>query len=261
MPDKVRFGVNYVPRKHWWYCWLNWDRQSISDDLEAIAALGMDHIRIQCLWPYFQPGINYINDVVLERLRILLDCADRAGLDVEVTVLNGWMSGLSFMPPWVAPLANDRNIFRDAEVIAAEKLLFRRIAERIGNHPRFLGFDLGNEIGCLMGMNPVTQTEADTWANEMFAYCYQVAPGRFHVNGVDHSSWFSDFGFTRENLATAGSASIVHSYALPNIWSNLLTPIRRILLAVSGWRRRGYHRIGFQQTTSSNIRIRSFGMP
>ena len=101
---KLRFGANYVPRKNWWYCWLDWDQQAIVEDLTVIASLGLDHIRIQCLWPFFQPGITNVNERVLANLHALLDAAAGVGLDVEVTVLNGWMSGLSFLPAWVAPL-------------------------------------------------------------------------------------------------------------------------------------------------------------
>lgn len=210
----LRFGVNYVPRKNWWYCWSDWDRKSISDDLMAIADLGMDHIRIQCLWPMFQPGINYVSDAALERLHALLDEADRAGLDVEVTMLNGWMSGYAFMPAWAAPLVKDHNMFTHPEMLEAEKLFLRRTAQTIAAHPRFLGFDLGNELGVLMhGDNAATPEQADAWADDMFGTCNEVAPGKFHVNGVDHGQWFADFGFTRRNLATAGNATVVHSYA------------------------------------------------
>ena len=172
--DAPRFGVNYVPRKRWWYCWLDWDQAAIEEDLSGIAGLGLDHIRIQCLWPHFQPGIGTVSERALDHLHQLLDTADKAGLDVEVTVLNGWMSGLSFMPPWVAPLVDPwhgkaGNIFTDAKVIEAEKLLFRRIAETVGGHRRFLGFDIGNELGVLQGTNGnrVTPAEADAWATEM----------------------------------------------------------------------------------------------
>jgi endo-1,4-beta-mannosidase len=216
---KLRFGANYVPRKNWWYCWLDWDQQSVVDDLHAIAALGLDHIRIQCLWPFFQPGISNINERALANLHSLLDAAEVAGLDVEVTVLNGWMSGLSFMPPWVAPLLkpDDKtagNIFTAPNVIEAEKLLFRRIAETVGKHPRFLGFDVGNEMGVLMetNNNPVTSKAADAWATEILRYCDEVAPGKFNILGVDHSHWYNDYGFTRSQLASTGHASIVHSY-------------------------------------------------
>jgi hypothetical protein len=215
---KLRFGANYVPRKHWWYCWQDWDQQSIREDLSAIADLGLDHIRMQCLWPIFQPGISAVSDSALANLQSLLDAADQAGLDVEVTVLNGWMSGLQYMPAWVAPLKvkerdHDGNMFTDREVVDAEKLLFQRLAGAVGRHPRFLGFDIGNEIGVLQGLsNPVTAERADAWATEVLETCERLAPDKFHVNGADDSHWFAEFGFSRENLARTGQATVVHCY-------------------------------------------------
>jgi endo-1,4-beta-mannosidase len=210
----LRFGVNYVPRKNWWYCWQDWDAQSVAEDLLAVRDLGMDHVRIQCLWPLFQPGINYVSERLLENLNSLLEAADLASLDVEVTVLNGWMSGIAFMPPWTAPNAAPKsNIFSDPEIIDAEKLLFTRIATAIGSHKRFLGFDLGNELSVLLSRgNPVTTQQADGWTTEMFRHVNNVAPGKFHVNGLDHTPWWSDIAFTRQNCANQGAASIVHSY-------------------------------------------------
>jgi endo-1,4-beta-mannosidase len=211
-PQPLRFGANYTPRKRWWYCWLDWDRQAVADDLSGVASLGMDHIRIQLLWPLFQPGISTVS------LRSLLDEADRAGLDVEITVLNGWMSGLSYLPAWVMPVAipeksENWNIFTSRRVIDAEKLLFRRIVDTVGDHKRFMGFDIGNELGVLQSLNnPVTPLQADAWATEILGYCAEIAPGKFHVNGADDSHWFADFGFTRSNLATVGSATVMHSY-------------------------------------------------
>jgi len=83
----------------------------------------------------------------------------------------------------------------------------------VGKHRRFLGFDLGNELGVLQGLNnPVTPDQADAWATQLLHYCEEIAPGKFHVNGVDDVHWFSDFGFSRENLATVGKATVVHCY-------------------------------------------------
>lgn len=217
----LRFGLNYVPRKNWWYVWEEWDRASISEDLDAIRNLGMDHIRIQCLWPVFQPGIDHVNEVALNRVLELLDIADVAELDVQVTVLDGWLSGYSFLPVWVSPLTPNKNIFTDSQVIEAEKLLFRELAAAIGQHKRFLGFDLGNEIDVELGTdgNHATMEEADRWATTMLAEAEQLAPGRFHVNGVDHVPWLDDERFSRLNLATTGSATAIHYYAY---WSGVL---------------------------------------
>jgi len=212
----IRFGLNYVPRKNWWYTWQDWDERSISEDFRAVADLGMDHIRIQCLWPIFQPGVNYVSPVALNRLRELLELASQANLDVEVTVLDGWLSGDSFLPSWVAPLAKGKNIFTHPDIIEAEYSLFKSLTEVIGQYKRFLGFDLGNEINVLQEAtsgNSASLSESDLWATNLLARLAQLAPGRFHVNGADDGPWFSDSGFSRRNLATTGAATILHCYA------------------------------------------------
>jgi hypothetical protein len=219
----TRFGANYVPSKRWFYSWLDWDQQAIADDLSGVAELGLDHIRAHCLWPYFQPGLNTVSDRALSNLHSLLDAADKAGIDVEITVLNGWMSGLEFIPAWVAPLAapfghrtpKPGNIFTSAETIEGEKLLFRKIVETVGTHRRFLGFDLANEIDVLIqipGCNPASISDGDAWATEMLNYVEEIAPNKFHVLGISHAPWYNDFGFSREQIATTGQASVLHSY-------------------------------------------------
>lgn len=215
----MRFGLNYVPRSNWWYAWNDWNAQSIAEDFRAIADLGMDHIRIQCIWPYFQPGINYVSQIAVQRLGEMLDLADTVSLDVEVTVLNGWLSGFAYLPAWVSPLstAPGRNFFTHPDLIEAQQFLFHSIAAAIGKHRRFLGFDLGNEIGVLSVLDNLTITTTpahlDTWATRMLAFCDQVAPGKFNINGSDGS------GFTRKNLATTGAATVLHCYAY---WSGAL---------------------------------------
>lgn len=217
-PPPLRFGVNYIPRKNWFFSWQDWDAQSVADDLLAVRDLGMDHIRAHCLWPLFQPGINYVSERLVENLNSLLESADRAGLDVELTVLTGWMSGISFMPGWTAPNAQaNHNIFTNVEIIEAEKLLFTRMAQTIGAHKRFLGFDLGNELPVLLLRgNLATVEQIDVWTTEMFRHVNTIAPGKFHVNGVDHQVWWSDIAFSRQTCCTQGAASIVHLYAFFN---------------------------------------------
>lgn len=206
----LRFGVNYTPSQNWWYCWLDWDRRSIQADLQAVAQLGMDHIRIQCLWPYFQPEANHLSAAALGRLEELLDIAGDCGLDVQVTVLNGWLSGFIFRPSW----QRDRNMFTDPFMIEAEKRLFSGLAESVGVHPRFMGFDLGNELGVLQFYNgeSVSMCQADAWQATIFEHLEHVAPGKMHVNGVDHLHWFRDAGFSRRALASLGALTSVHTW-------------------------------------------------
>lgn len=216
---RVRFGVNYVPSQSWWYCWQNWHRDSIRRDLDDIESLRADHIRIQLLWPIFQPNSAFVSDEALAHLEELLDDAAARGLDVEVTVLDGQLSGFLFEPAFLIDNQNGRarNMVTDAGVVSTEKRLFMRLARRIGGHPAFLGFDISNEVYWFT--QPLhmayTAAEGDAWMESLLAYCERIAPGRMHVNGVDKWPYESSTvnGFTRNALSRAGAASCIHPWA------------------------------------------------
>jgi hypothetical protein len=215
---RVRFGVNYVPSAHWWYSWGDWNRDSIRRDLDDIAALNADHIRIQLLWPQFQPNAAAVNDEAISRLEQLLDDGESVGLDVEVTVLDGQLSGFLFVPAFLIDNQNGRvrNIVTDSAAITAQKRLFAALAQRIGKHRRFMGFDIANEIYWFTQPLHIdfTPTQGDAWMEGLLAYCESVAPGKFHVNGVDKWPYEGPAqGFTRKALLRAGSASCVHPWA------------------------------------------------
>ncbi|MFJ8862396.1 glycosyl hydrolase [Streptomyces sp. NPDC102451] len=210
-----RFGVNYVPSHNWWYCWTDWDADSVLSDLRAIAALGMDHIRIQLIWPVFQPNPTMVSPMALRRLRELLDLADRpdTGLDVSVSVLDGWLSGFAFRPAWL----KDRSMIANEDVVQAELRLLDALGAAVGTHPRLLGFDLGNEISVIN--DEIPPEVGDRWAARLLDHCEHLAPGRFHVNGVDHLPWLEGKAFSRQGLATTGSASVLHTYPY---WTGVL---------------------------------------
>ncbi|MGI5418382.1 glycoside hydrolase 5 family protein [Actinomadura luteofluorescens] len=213
----VRFGVNYVPSKNWWFSWSDWDRASIAADLDDIASLGMDHIRVMLIWSELQPNATYVRGEQLDRLEELLDLADRRQLDVQVTVLNGAVSGVLFVPPHLISNSDGtiRNVLTDPTAIEREQWLLTRIAERIGRHRRFMGFDLSNEIHWFakpLGM-AATQAQGDAWHTTLFDTCEKVAPGKVHVSGIDHWPWQNDEYWTRHGLATSGTMTANHTWA------------------------------------------------
>ena len=220
----VRFGVNYTPSKNWYYSWTDWDAASIQADLADITALGMDHIRIMMLWPDLQPNEAYQRAEIIDRLYAFLDLADQADLDVEVTVLNGQVSGFLFVTPWLLSGSTGAmtNFFTDSGSITAQQNLFTALAAKIGSHPRFLGFDLSNEIYWFtmpFGID-IAPATGDAWATTMFATAEQVAPGKLHVNGTDHYPWLNNDYFSRPGLANSGTLTANHTWAG---WTNVLT--------------------------------------
>lgn len=214
----LRLGVNYVPTRRWWYSWADWQQASVADDLASIAALGLDHIRIMVTWPDFQPNPGLVRDEMLARLVTLLDLADDVALDVEVTVFNGAVSGVQFLPPWLLDTSGSRlvvkNFLTDPDVLAAERRLLAALAGAVGSHRRFLGFDLSNEIhwAALPLLGDVAPSDGDAWHRAMFAEAERVAPGRLHVSGIDGYPWQKEAVFSRSGLATAGTATAIHTW-------------------------------------------------
>ena len=204
----IRFGVNYVPSKKWYYCWNDWNRDAIAADFDAITAMGADHLRVQLIWPWFQPNPNYVSEAHLARLRELISLADERMLDVQVCALTGWLSGFTFLPPRVS--GND--VFLSEAVRAQSLTFFDEILGAIGDLENFFGFDLGNEINCLAC--DITPEQGDNWGKAMTAELRkrERMAGRWLVNGVDHGPWFNGRVFTLEHLCTDYDAVCLHAW-------------------------------------------------
>lgn len=102
--DRHRFGVNYTPSHNWWFCWNDWNRDPIQHDLDHIAKLDADHLRVMLIWPDFQPNLTWISPAHLDRLDGLMTVAAARQLDVLVTVFTGQLSGWFFVRPSTSPI-------------------------------------------------------------------------------------------------------------------------------------------------------------
>ena len=213
---RVRLGLNYTPSRSWWYSWTDWDTASIDADLADIEALGMDHIRVMGIWPQLQPNATHVNDEMVDRVRQMLDLAGAHGLDVEVTVLDGAVSGFLFVPPWlINGNGQVTNLFTDPDAIAAQQRLFTALGTGLGDHQSLLGFDLSNEIYWFtqpFGID-VAPDVGDGWLRAMFDAAGKAAPGRLNVAGIDHYPWLNDDYFSRDALGTTGTLSANHTWA------------------------------------------------
>jgi hypothetical protein len=134
--------------------------------------------------------------------------AEARGLDVCVSAFVGWLSGYRFVPPFV----DDATFYSSAELMTAQKLFLRELATRLRRFDNFLGFDLGNEINCCW--QSVLPGGGDAWHSEMLRFAVEIAPGRVHVNGVDHQPWFHPATFTPRALASSPDVITLHAWTL-----------------------------------------------
>jgi endo-1,4-beta-mannosidase len=210
--NRHRFGVNYTPSKNWWFCWNGWNADPIRRDLDAIAALGADHLRILLVWPYFQPNPKWVSPLHLERLEQLLSLMAERHLDAVVTVFTGQLSGWYFLPPFNKPATA---FYTDTTMWQAQELFIRELGRVMASKNNIIGFDVGNEINTCWSTDPAT---GDAWMAKLFALMQEVHPQGLHVNGVDELPWFESNTFSPQALV-ARPLPVMHCYPY---WSGSL---------------------------------------
>jgi endo-1,4-beta-mannosidase len=210
--DRHRFGVNYTPSKNWWFCWNEWDADSIKQDLDVIAALGADHLRVLLIWPYFQPNPKWVSPLHLERLDQLLTLMGERGLDAVVTAFTGQLSGWFFLPPFNQA---GSAFYSDDAMGRAQEIFIRALAGVMKGKTNLIGFDFGNEINTCWSAEPKV---GDVWMTKMFSLMEGVSPDHIHVNGVDEMPWLESTTFSPQALA-ARPMPTMHCYPY---WSGSL---------------------------------------
>ncbi len=222
----MKVGVNYTPREGWFHSWLDLDVDAVRVDLEAIAGLGLDHIRVFPLWTLLQPDRGLVRERALDDVVALLDAAHEAGLDVWVDALNGHLSSFDFLPAWVTTW-HRRNLFADPEVRSGQVHLVTALATRLRGHPAARGLGLGNEFAQFAGARhpdvlPVTPGDVDSWLAELLAAAAAAWPEGAHTHSYDDELWFTDtHPFQPRHGVEVGASTTVHSWVFGKDWGEL----------------------------------------
>lgn len=220
--NAVRFGVNYTPREGWFHSWLDFDPGRVRADLEQIAWLGCDHIRVFPLWPLLQPNRTFIRSQAIDDICTVVSLAHDCGLNTSVDVLQGHLSSFDFLPSWVVSW-HRRNLFTDREVLEAEGRLIRTLGSALQDIPGFSGLSLGNEFVQFAAprhpsAHKITTHDACRWLETLLHQAAQGAPGGLHTFSHDDDVWFEDsHPFTPETAVRYGDATTVHSWIFGKI--------------------------------------------
>ncbi|MCG6495490.1 glycosyl hydrolase [Kitasatospora sp. A2-31] len=212
-----RFGVNYTPTAGWFHHWLDFDLDTVRADLDSIAGLGVDHVRVFPLWPVFQPNRTLIRRRAVEQLAALVDAAGERGLDVAVDGLQGHLSSFDFQPSWTRTW-HRRNMFTDPDVVAGQAAYLHTLAAALDGRGNFLGMTVGNEVNQFSGEphpdpDRATPEQVDAWLRRMLDACERGAPGRLHLHASYDAAWYLDeHPFTPWHSARIGAATAVHSW-------------------------------------------------
>ncbi|OII05310.1 cellulase family glycosylhydrolase [Curtobacterium sp. MCBA15_008] len=230
----MRFGVNHTPSVGWFHSWLDFSPSDTARDMEAIASLGADHVRIFPLWPVVQPNRTLIRQQALADVATVVDIAGSFGLDVNVDALQGHLSSFDFVPSWLESW-HRRNMFTDPDVVASTAAYVRALATAVADKPNLLGITIGNEVNQFAHTphptpHAITAEQGHAWAAAMVAAARSglearlgpdtsIAPGTgsrplplVTVAQYD-AAWYDDAQpFGPEHAADHGDATVTHSW-------------------------------------------------
>ena len=212
-PRGMLVGVNYWGSKAGVRMWRadEWDEASVDRDVAALAAHGVELMRVFPTWSEFQPLVRcrknqgkfgtilregtdeeifdplWLDPGALARFGRLCDFAEAYGVRLLVSLVTGWMSGRLFAPRIVENL----NLITDPDALMWEGRFARAFVRRMKDRKAIVAWDLGNECNCMDAVERPAQ--AWNWLHTIASAIRVEDPSRPVVSGM-HSQTSNGFG-------------------------------------------------------------------
>ena len=214
--ETPRFGANYTPSQDWMFQWMGIDADVVRADFEALAGLGLDHVRVFPLWPVLQPNRTLIRRKALDDIALVADIAAEFELDIAVDVIQGHMSGFDFVPAWLVNW-HDGNMFTDEKAIQAQAALVAAVYDAVRDKPNLIGLTLGNELNQFQLPNPAAMpaesAQITHWLESLLGAPRDRDPRHLIAHSENDHLWYRDgHPFLPEHASRLGDVTTVHSW-------------------------------------------------
>ncbi len=210
---KMLVGVNFWGSKAGVRMWRadEWDESSIEKDVSALAATGVELMRVFPTWSEFQPLMQekkyqgapalllrdggkgeiydplWLDPGAVARFEKFCEIAERHNVKLMVSLVTGWMSGTIFAPR----IVENRNLITDPEAVMWEGRFARAFVRRMKDKKAIVAWCLGNECNCMGAAE--SRAQAWMWLNTISSAIRMEDPSRPVVSGM-HSQTSDGFG-------------------------------------------------------------------
>ena len=162
--------------------WREWNPAVVEEDFRKLSEAGLTVLRIFPNWADFQPitavrnaaggivdhrfgdaplpynafGEAGVSELMVERMRQVLDMGEKYGMKFIISLVTGHMSGRVFTPPAL----DGTNPLTDAYSIRWELRMVKCLVDALKDHEGVIGWGLGNETNCMGG---ASRDQAYVW--------------------------------------------------------------------------------------------------
>lgn len=178
-------GINYVMRHICTNFWEDWREEDISADLDTVASLGLNAVRIPVHWEFAEPQPGQWRKEMLDRLDWFVDAAHKRKLFVMPWFLVG-VATRDYDVSW----RNGQSFFTEPMISHAENHL-RALVKRLKHHPNILCWDICDEPEWYSRHPGAERLPYDTgrfhaWIDRMYRTIKEEDPQRAVTLGFGH---------------------------------------------------------------------------
>ena len=157
----IPVGVNWVPAKagmEWPY---EWDPASIEMDFAQMHSLGVNTVRLDLVWAWFEPRPGQYNEKAFQQLHFLSQLGRKYGIYLNPMLLIGGEVGEAY---WDVPYRQGRDPQSDPEMLRLETDFAAELARRFAGDTSILAWDLTDEPPFWISADSTTDAMAINWA-------------------------------------------------------------------------------------------------
>jgi endo-1,4-beta-mannosidase len=153
-------GVNWVPAKaamQWPY---QWNAADVEADFAQMHALGVNTIRLDLVWAWFEPRPDDFNPEAFKQLNELVALANKYKIYLHPELLIGGEVGEAY---WDVPYRQGRNPHSDPFMLRVETDFAAELARHFGKSSAILSWDLTDEPPFWIVAGSTTDSMAINW--------------------------------------------------------------------------------------------------
>lgn len=215
-------GANYWPSRTGPFMYREtWRPKDVAADLDDMASLGVNAVRLFCFWPDFMKMANAVEDPPLSRLAETVDLAAARALYVLPTFFVGHMSGENFDPPW----RSGADMYADEKMLAAQELMIEIVVGRLRDRDNVAAWVLTNEWPLYAG--DTHERTGSAWAARMCKAVRKADPRR--PVSLGDGAWDVVWGH-RNGLKSAQVSGVVDFFG-PHFYPKETDGFRHSLVA------------------------------
>ena len=156
----IPIGVNWVPARaamQWPY---EWDPASVESDFAKMRDLGLNVVRFDLVWQWFEPRPGQYNEEAFRQFDFMVRMAHQYGIYLNPAFFIGGEVGDAY---WDVPWRNGRHPHADPEMLRLQARHVEAFARRYRGEPSILAWDLTDEPPFWIVGDSTTDAMAANW--------------------------------------------------------------------------------------------------